>query len=109
MDKLDAKIIVASYSITCSQIRRFAISLIVEGSSDGGSNWYVLDRQTSQKFDSYFQRKLYRVGSRHTQSNAISTRQPHSNSRTTSQHRHQARTGTCGISSIAQLQNSAPE
>ncbi|XP_021750543.1 peptide-N(4)-(N-acetyl-beta-glucosaminyl)asparagine amidase-like isoform X2 [Chenopodium quinoa] len=71
MDKLDAKIIVASYSITCSQIRRFAISLIVEGSSDGGSNWYVLDRQTSQKFDSYFQRKLYRVGSRHTQSNAI--------------------------------------
>uniref|UniRef100_A0A803KPR6 Peptide-N(4)-(N-acetyl-beta-glucosaminyl)asparagine amidase n=1 Tax=Chenopodium quinoa TaxID=63459 RepID=A0A803KPR6_CHEQI len=44
---------------------------IVEGSSDGGSNWYVLDRQTSQKFDSRFQRKLYRVGSRHTQSNAI--------------------------------------
>ncbi|XP_048499166.1 peptide-N(4)-(N-acetyl-beta-glucosaminyl)asparagine amidase isoform X2 [Beta vulgaris subsp. vulgaris] len=44
---------------------------IVEGSSDGGSSWYALDRQTSQKFDSRFQRKLYRIESCKTQSNAF--------------------------------------
>ncbi|KNA14976.1 hypothetical protein SOVF_102390, partial [Spinacia oleracea] len=44
---------------------------IVEGSSDGGMKWYVIDRQTCQKFDSRFQRKLYRIASCHTQSNAL--------------------------------------
>ncbi|XP_021742232.1 peptide-N(4)-(N-acetyl-beta-glucosaminyl)asparagine amidase-like [Chenopodium quinoa] len=50
---------------------RDPMNWIVEGSSDGGSSWYVLDRQTSQTFDSRFQCKLYRVGTRHTLSNAI--------------------------------------
>ncbi|KAK9735305.1 hypothetical protein RND81_04G197400 [Saponaria officinalis] len=45
---------------------------ILEASPDGGSTWNIIDRQTSQKFDSRFQRKLYNIKSCSTQSNAFS-------------------------------------
>ena len=44
---------------------------ILEGSKDGGSRWYVLDRQTSQKCENRFQRKLYKIELSNTQSNAF--------------------------------------
>lgn len=44
---------------------------ILEGSKDGGSSWYVLDRQTSQKCENRFQRKLYKIELSNTQSNAF--------------------------------------
>ncbi|KAL9225488.1 hypothetical protein vseg_001405 [Gypsophila vaccaria] len=43
----------------------------LEASTDGGSTWKILDRQTSQKFDSRFQRKLYKIESCSRQSNAF--------------------------------------
>ncbi|XP_074292665.1 peptide-N(4)-(N-acetyl-beta-glucosaminyl)asparagine amidase isoform X1 [Silene latifolia] len=44
---------------------------ILEASTDGGSTWNILDRQTSQKFDGRFQRKLYKIKSCSPQSNAF--------------------------------------
>lgn len=44
---------------------------ILEGSSDEGSSWYVLDQQTSQKFEDRFQRKSYKIKSCGRQSNAF--------------------------------------
>uniref|UniRef100_A0A7C9ERG9 Transglutaminase-like domain-containing protein n=1 Tax=Opuntia streptacantha TaxID=393608 RepID=A0A7C9ERG9_OPUST len=44
---------------------------ILEGSSDEGSSWYVLDEQTSQKFEDRFQRKSYKIESCSRQSNAF--------------------------------------
>ncbi|GMH10474.1 hypothetical protein Nepgr_012315 [Nepenthes gracilis] len=44
---------------------------IVEGSDDGGSNWRVLDKQTSQKFQTRFERKTYKIESMGKQSNAF--------------------------------------
>ncbi|CAN8255632.1 unnamed protein product [Cochlearia groenlandica] len=34
---------------------------VLEGSSDGGSTWHVLDKQTSQVFENRFQRKSYKI------------------------------------------------
>ncbi|GJU09724.1 peptide-N(4)-(N-acetyl-beta-glucosaminyl) asparagine amidase [Tanacetum coccineum] len=34
---------------------------VVEGSDDHGSNWKILDEQTSQMFNNRFQRKVYKV------------------------------------------------
>jgi len=48
-----------------------AFSRILEGSSDEGSSWYVLDEQTSQKFEDRFQRKSYKIESCSRQSNAF--------------------------------------
>ncbi|KAJ8452478.1 hypothetical protein Cgig2_000067 [Carnegiea gigantea] len=44
---------------------------ILEGSSDEGSSWYVLDKQTSQKFEDRFQRKSYKIKSCGRQLNAF--------------------------------------
>lgn len=44
---------------------------VLEGSSDGGSSWYIIDKQTSQKFENRFQRKLYKIDSYSRQSNAL--------------------------------------
>ncbi|VVA12885.1 PREDICTED: peptide-N(4)-(N-acetyl-beta-glucosaminyl)asparagine amidase [Prunus dulcis] len=34
---------------------------VVEGSNDGESSWHLLDKQTSQIFDSRFQRKTFKI------------------------------------------------
>ncbi|XP_019053734.1 PREDICTED: peptide-N(4)-(N-acetyl-beta-glucosaminyl)asparagine amidase isoform X2 [Nelumbo nucifera] len=44
---------------------------VVEGSDDGGSSWYVLDKQMSQIFTKRFQRKTFKIGSTHRLSNAF--------------------------------------
>ncbi|GAB4835995.1 Peptide-N(4)-(N-acetyl-beta-glucosaminyl) asparagine amidase [Ancistrocladus abbreviatus] len=44
---------------------------VLEGTDDGGSNWLVLDKQTSQKFDARFQRNTYKIESKGVQSNAF--------------------------------------
>ncbi|KAH9611432.1 hypothetical protein KSS87_000163 [Heliosperma pusillum] len=59
---------------------------ILEASTDGGSTWNILDRQTSQKFDGRFERKLYKIKSCSPQSNAFrlsfsAVRKSESNSR----------------------------
>ncbi|KAL5566255.1 hypothetical protein UlMin_029419 [Ulmus minor] len=59
---------------------------VLEGSDDGGSSWYRLDEQTSQIFDSRFQRKTYRVASPSRPSTAfrfrfLAVRDVHSTSR----------------------------
>lgn len=64
-------LVIMSTSEFYGLIFHWSFCRIVEGSSDGGSSWYALDRQTSQKFDSRFQRKLYRIESCKTQSNAF--------------------------------------
>uniref|UniRef100_A0A1J3JQJ4 Peptide-N(4)-(N-acetyl-beta-glucosaminyl)asparagine amidase n=1 Tax=Noccaea caerulescens TaxID=107243 RepID=A0A1J3JQJ4_NOCCA len=42
---------------------------VVEGSSDGGSTWHVLDKQTGQVFEERFQRKSYKITSPGFQAN----------------------------------------
>lgn len=42
---------------------------IVEGSADGGSSWLVLDKQAGQKFESRFERKMYKIESVGVKSN----------------------------------------
>lgn len=44
---------------------------IVEGSTDGGSSWNVLDERTSQMFEERFQRKTFKVESVRIMSNAF--------------------------------------
>ncbi|PRQ41864.1 putative peptide-N(4)-(N-acetyl-beta-glucosaminyl)asparagine amidase [Rosa chinensis] len=44
---------------------------VVEGSNDGGSSWHVLDKQTSQLFDSRFQCRTFKVSSEGFLSNAF--------------------------------------
>ncbi|XP_020256663.1 peptide-N(4)-(N-acetyl-beta-glucosaminyl)asparagine amidase [Asparagus officinalis] len=40
---------------------RDPVDWIVEGSDDGGINWYLLDKQSSQLFEKRFQRKTFKV------------------------------------------------
>lgn len=47
---------------------------IVEGSSDGGLNWRVLDVQTSQTFEERFQRRAYMISTSGYQANAFRLR-----------------------------------
>ncbi|KAK4759367.1 hypothetical protein SAY87_022498 [Trapa incisa] len=59
---------------------------IVEGSEDDGTSWHVLDRQTSQIFESRFQRRTFMVKSTGLQSNTfrfrfLATKDTQSNSR----------------------------
>lgn len=59
---------------------------VLEGSDDEGSNWHILDKQTSQKFGSRFQRRTYRVASSSLPSNTfrfrfLAVRDVHSTSR----------------------------
>ncbi|VVA96696.1 unnamed protein product [Arabis nemorensis] len=42
---------------------------VLEGSSDGGSSWSVLDKQTCQVFEERFQRKSYKITSPGSQAN----------------------------------------
>lgn len=44
---------------------------VVEGSSDGGSSWRVLDEQFSQRFETRFQRKTFKINSVGLSSNAF--------------------------------------
>ncbi|KAF4365881.1 hypothetical protein F8388_002751 [Cannabis sativa] len=59
---------------------------VLEGSDDGGSNWHLLDKQTSQIFTERFQRRTYKIASPGPQLNAfrfrfLAVRDSHSNSR----------------------------
>ncbi|KAM1549601.1 hypothetical protein ACFX1Z_010628 [Malus domestica] len=44
---------------------------VVEGSNDEGSSWHLLDKQTSQVFDSRFQRKTFQIASQGFLANAF--------------------------------------
>lgn len=44
---------------------------VLDGSNDGGSNWHVLDKQTSQMFENRFQRKTFKIKSTGFLSNAF--------------------------------------
>ncbi|RVW38106.1 Peptide-N(4)-(N-acetyl-beta-glucosaminyl)asparagine amidase [Vitis vinifera] len=44
---------------------------VVEGSNDGGSSWRVLDEQFSQRFETRFQRKTFKINSLGLSSNAF--------------------------------------
>lgn len=44
---------------------------VVEGSNDGGSSWRVLDEQFSQRFETRFQRKTFKINSVGLSSNAF--------------------------------------
>ncbi|XP_043702666.1 peptide-N(4)-(N-acetyl-beta-glucosaminyl)asparagine amidase isoform X2 [Telopea speciosissima] len=50
---------------------RDPMNWVVEGSDDGGSSWYVLDKQTSQMFEKRFQRKTFKIHSVGRLSNAF--------------------------------------
>ncbi|KAJ8621823.1 hypothetical protein MRB53_030352 [Persea americana] len=47
---------------------------IVEGSSDGGTSWNILDKQTSQMFDKRFNRRTFKIESVRQMSNAFKFR-----------------------------------
>nr|GMC91032.1 peptide-N(4)-(N-acetyl-beta-glucosaminyl) asparagine amidase [Ipomoea batatas] len=47
---------------------------VIEGSTNGGSSWHVLDKQTNQIFDKRFQRKTYTVKSQSFLANAFRIR-----------------------------------
>lgn len=44
---------------------------IVEGSDDGGSSWFLLDKRSSQLFEKRFQRKTYQIEAAGAMSNAF--------------------------------------
>ncbi|CAM8997590.1 unnamed protein product [Rhodiola kirilowii] len=47
---------------------------VLEGSDDGGSSWYILDKQTSITFQNRFERKTFKLGSAARPSNAFRLR-----------------------------------
>ncbi|CAI9102617.1 OLC1v1000917C4 [Oldenlandia corymbosa var. corymbosa] len=59
---------------------------VLEASQDGGSSWHILDKQTAQKFEERFQRKLFKINSPGISANTFrfrftSVRDPKSTSR----------------------------
>lgn len=50
---------------------QFGTYRIVEGSSDGGTSWNILDKQTSQMFDKRFHRETFKIESGRQMYNAF--------------------------------------
>ncbi|XP_030467016.1 peptide-N(4)-(N-acetyl-beta-glucosaminyl)asparagine amidase isoform X1 [Syzygium oleosum] len=50
---------------------RDPMNWVVEGSSDGGSSWHVLDEQTSQLFKNRFERRTFKIKTKAPASNAF--------------------------------------
>lgn len=53
----------STYYETSAFNNQFGTYRIVEGSSDGGTSWNILDKQTSQMFDKRFHRKTFKIES----------------------------------------------
>ncbi|KAK3418422.1 hypothetical protein EUGRSUZ_H04378 [Eucalyptus grandis] len=65
---------------------RDPMNWVLEGSSDGGSSWHVLDEQTSQLFNNRFERRTFKIKTKVPPSNAfrfrfLAVRDVQSNSR----------------------------
>ncbi|KAF8017974.1 hypothetical protein BT93_H3006 [Corymbia citriodora subsp. variegata] len=50
---------------------RDPMNWVVEGSSNGGSSWHVLDKQTSQLFNNRFERRTFKIKTNAPTSNAF--------------------------------------
>ncbi|XP_030534710.1 peptide-N(4)-(N-acetyl-beta-glucosaminyl)asparagine amidase [Rhodamnia argentea] len=50
---------------------RDPMNWIVEGSSDGGSSWHVLDERTSQLFENRFERRTFKIKTKAPASNSF--------------------------------------
>ncbi|XP_027161166.1 peptide-N(4)-(N-acetyl-beta-glucosaminyl)asparagine amidase [Coffea eugenioides] len=53
---------------------RDPLDWVLEGSQDGGLNWHILDKETSQMFEERFQRKVFKVKSLGILANAFRLR-----------------------------------
>lgn len=53
----------STYYETSDFNNQFGTYRIVEGSSDGGTSWNILDKQTSQTFDKRFHRDTFKIES----------------------------------------------
>ncbi|KAK2631118.1 hypothetical protein EUGRSUZ_L03382 [Eucalyptus grandis] len=65
---------------------RDPMNWVLQGSSDGGSSWHVLDEQTSQLFNNRFERRTFKIKTKVPPSNAfrfkfLAVRDVQSNSR----------------------------
>ena len=62
---LTSAIFVSSVSLGLIFLSFFAFLFfrVVEGSKDGGHGWHVLDEQSSERFETRFQRKTFKVNS----------------------------------------------
>lgn len=61
----------STYYETSDLNNQFGTYRIVEGSSDGGTSWNILDKQTSQMFDKRFHRRTFKIESVRQMSNAF--------------------------------------